>query len=205
VPPSTLLIDLDGVLRLWPKDDFALEQAQHLPAGSISRTAFDPVLLERAISGRITDQEWRSEVAKKLTASYPSSRAEHAVAAWSKPIGSVHYDVLRVVIQARRYCRVGLVTNATDRLPRDLVGLGLAEHLDFVVNSSDVGFAKPNAEIFRHALAIAGAQPAETLFVDDTLENVSAATELGIHAHHFTSSANFGKFMQAFGIDANAL
>jgi putative hydrolase of the HAD superfamily len=201
---STLLIDLDGVLRLWPKEYSALEHSFDLPPGSIGRVAFDPVLLEQVITGRITDQEWTSEVRSRLTTSYPSSKAAEGVAAWSQPVGSVHNEVLHLLKRARGHYRIGLVTNATDRLPRDLDTLGLTEHLDFVVNSSEVGFSKPRPEIFGRALAIAGAQPSETLFVDDTPANVAAASALGIHAHHFTSVARLTTFMQAFGLDTNA-
>ncbi len=202
--PSTLLIDLDGVLRLWPKEYSALEKAHALPPGSIGRTAFDPRLLEQVTTGRVTDQEWRHEVKRRLAASFPSSQAEAGVDAWSSPVGSVHQEVLCLVIRARVHCRIGLVTNATDRLPQDLDALGLAQHLDFVVNSSEVGFSKPSPEIFSRALTVAGAQPHETLFVDDTLSNVVAATALGIQAHHFTSVASLKTFMQSFGLVTNA-
>ncbi|MCU0754169.1 MAG: HAD-IA family hydrolase [Xanthomonadales bacterium] len=201
---STLLIDLDGVLRLWPKEHSALEQAHDLPPGSIAKMAFDPALLEQAITGRITDQEWRSEVSSRLAAFYPSSNSEEGVAAWSKTTGSVHHDVLRLVIRARRHFRVGLLTNATDRLPQDLKILGLGEHFDFVVNSSEVGFSKPSPEIFWRALSIAGSEPTETLFVDDTPSNVLAASALGIQAHYFTSVAGLTVFLQACGLGTDA-
>jgi HAD superfamily hydrolase (TIGR01509 family) len=97
-----------------------------------------------------------------------------------------------------------LVTNATDRLPRDLDGLGLSEHLDFVVNSSDVGIAKPSPEIFWYALAVAGAQPHEVLFIDDTSANVLAASALGIRTHQFASVGSLSKFMQTHGLCTNA-
>ncbi len=202
--PSTLLIDLDGVLRLWPKEYSALEKAHDLPLESIGRTAFEPLLLEQVTTGRITDQEWRHEVKRRLAASYPSSQAEAGVEAWSSPVGSVHQEVLCLVIGARVHCRIGLVTNATDRLSQDLNALELAQHLDFVVNSSEVGFSKPNPEIFLRALTLAGAKPHEALFIDDTLSNVLAATELGIQAHHFTSLASLKTFMQSFGLVTNA-
>lgn len=200
VQATTLLIDLDGVLRLWPRDYSALEQKHDLPIGSIGRTAFEPTLLESVITGRITDPQWRSEVARRLVASYPRSLAQEAVAAWSMPVGTVNRDVLHMVTLARKHCQVGLVTNATDRLPSDLQDLGLTQHLDFIVNSSEVGFAKPSPGIFRHALARSGAQPEEAAFVDDTASNASAATALGIRSHQFTSIAGLDAFMRSVGL-----
>jgi putative hydrolase of the HAD superfamily len=201
---TTLFFDLDGVLRLWPNDYSVLEAKHNLPVGSVAAVAFEPSLLERVTTGRLTDDQWRSEVGRRLSEAFPHSRAHEAVSAWSSPAGSVSADVLRLVIQARRVCKVGLITNATDRLSQDLATLGLAEHLDLIVNSSDVGVAKPHPEIFRYALSLASAQPAQAAFVDDTPSNVAAASALGIRAHHFTSAAGLRDFMQSIGLPSNA-
>jgi len=204
VRPTTLLIDLDGVLRVWPTEYSALERDHDLPSGAIGRAAFEPALLAHVVTGRITDSQWRAEVARRLRAAYPSSQAEEGVAAWSAPTGAVHREVLRMVVRARKHCKVGLVTNATDRLRQDIDALGLTDHLDFVVNSSEVGFAKPAPEIFKRALEMARAQPIEAVFIDDTASNVSAATALGIRAHHLTSVAGLDTFMQAVGLVTDA-
>jgi HAD superfamily hydrolase (TIGR01509 family) len=201
---TTLLLDLDGVLRLWPPEHSALEIEHDLALGSVRAAAFEPALLEQVITGKITDQEWRNQVGAGLARTYPLSRANEAVVAWSRHAGTVHREALDLVIRARSQCRVGLVTNATDRLPRDLAELGLTKHLDFIVNSSEVGFSKPNPEIFRQALATAGAQLGEALFVDDTLPNVAAASTLGIRAHHFTTVAGLRAFLQSAGMATDA-
>ena len=201
---TALLLDLDGVLRLWPKEYSALESEHDLPLGSIGAAAFESALLEQVITGQVTDREWRSQVKAELARAYPFSRADEAVVAWSRPVGTVHHEVLHLVIQVRRYCAVGLITNATDRLPLDLEELGLAKHLDFVINSSEVGFAKPSLEIFKHALAKAGAQPGAAVFVDDTPSNVVAAEALGMRAHRFTSVGGLHAFLQSVGLLTNA-
>ena len=62
--------------------------------------------------------------------------------------------------------KVVLITNATSRLSDDLRRLGLDGAFDHVVNSSAVGAAKPDPAIFRTALAVAGVEVADALFVD---------------------------------------
>ena len=55
------------------------------------------------------------------------------------------------------------------------------ELFDFVVDSSSEGVRKPDPEIYRRALAKAGApEPARTIFLDDFEPNVVAAREQGI-------------------------
>lgn len=204
MPHSTVLFDLDGVLRTWPTDYSALEGTYGLPAGSILRVAFESGLVEQVVKGRITDHDWRSQIATRLAMASPASRAKEAIETWSKPVGEVNREVLDIIIQMRKTCRIGLVTNATDRLAQDLEALGLLKHLDFIINSSEVGFAKPSSEIFVHALAAAEASPEETAFIDDTLSNIGAASAMGFTVHHYTGAAGLRTFIRSIGLLADS-
>jgi HAD superfamily hydrolase (TIGR01509 family) len=55
----------------------------------------------------------------------------------------------------------------------DLAALGLMERFHAVVNSCEVGFAKPGARIYRAALTSAAAAAERALCVDDTPANVA--------------------------------
>jgi glucose-1-phosphatase len=50
--------------------------------------------------------------------------------------------------------------------------------------SHQVGFRKPEKEIYLYLLQDAGINAAETLFIDDLLKNIEAATAVGIRTHH---------------------
>lgn len=181
---KALLIDLDGVIRHWPQDDPGFKDLYGVSLSEIKRSAFAEALLLPAITGEITDEEWRQMIALKLTSAGFGS-AREAVSAWSAGSGEVDHQMLDRVQSLRQKLKVVLVTNATTRLDRDLDAIGLGKSFDAVINSSSVGFAKPNHMIFKAALAQVDAQPAEALFVDDTLANVAAAREIGIASHHF--------------------
>lgn len=56
---------------------------------------------------------------------------------------------------------------------------------DVIVDSSEVGMRKPDPRIYEITLERVGSHPKETVFVDDTLENVSAAEALGMTGIHF--------------------
>jgi len=64
--------------------------------------------------------------------------------------------------------------------------VGLGEHVDGIIYSAAVGHRKPAAEFFDHAAAIAGAEPADIVLVDDTLANVEGARKRGWNAVHWT-------------------
>lgn len=55
---------------------------------------------------------------------------------------------------------------------------------DGIIDSSEVGVRKPNPKIFDLALQISGIPAAKTIFLDDYLEHVTVANNLGIKSIH---------------------
>lgn len=49
--------------------------------------------------------------------------------------------------------------------------------------SHEIGYRKPNADIFEYVLADAGLRASETLFIDDSYNNIDAAKALGFKTH----------------------
>ncbi|KRB11185.1 HAD-IA family hydrolase [Lysobacter sp. Root690] len=194
-----LLIDLDGVLRRWPERDAAIEAAHDLPRGSLRATAFAPELLAQAVTGRIDDGQWREQVAARLRAAHPRAQVDDAVRQWSLSCGEVDAPVLTLLEACRPGLRRILVSNATSRLPRDLDALGLSRHFDAIVNSSEVGAAKPGTALFQAAFDRADAAPQRLLFVDDDARNVAAAAALGVNAHHYRGVASMRQWLEEAG------
>lgn len=76
--------------------------------------------------------------------------------------------------------RTAVVSNA-DRLADP----ALPDAFDAVVLSGVVGFAKPDAEIYRLAARRLGLEPGECVFVDDLRRNVDGAVAAGmVGIHH---------------------
>ncbi len=50
--------------------------------------------------------------------------------------------------------------------------------------SHQIGLRKPDAAIYNFVLANAGIAAAETIFIDDLLKNIEAATAAGLQTHH---------------------
>lgn len=59
------------------------------------------------------------------------------------------------------------------------------EQVDLMVFDEEEGIAKPDARIYARTLLRLGVQPEEAVFVDDKMENVEAAQQLGMHSIHF--------------------
>ena len=75
---------------------------------------------------------------------------------------------------------VGMISNIDQPGDQIAENVGLAEHLDLVVTSWEVGLEKPNPEIFWAALERAGAEPGDAMHVgDQPASDVAGAVRAG--------------------------
>jgi HAD superfamily hydrolase (TIGR01509 family) len=80
-------------------------------------------------------------------------------------------DAVHTLAALRPRYKLGLVTNGPSRTQRPKIEqFKLADHLDLLVVSEEVGVAKPNPAIFEIALDRLGVEASETLFVGDSIE-----------------------------------
>lgn len=49
--------------------------------------------------------------------------------------------------------------------------------------SHQIGLRKPHEEVYQYVIRDAGIRPEETLFIDDTVTNIEAASDLGFRVH----------------------
>ncbi len=196
-----VLTDFDGVIRQWPAP-FAqsIEERYGLERGSLARTAFDESIVGDAITGRVTDSEWRERVARRLGSHTDPATAAAAVAAWSASPGVVDAAALDVLQSVRSGAALGLVTNATTRLARDLSRLALDSAFDFVVSSAAIGCAKPSGCFYEHAARRCRCPRAEVVFVDDRPENVAAAIDFGFRGHHYRDPRTLKRVLRECGM-----
>jgi putative hydrolase of the HAD superfamily len=201
--PAGLLVDLDGVLRVWDASVVAGVEKRHgLASGVLLGTALDPPLLRPAISGEISHTEWLAEVVRRLVAGGADELAVGAaVREWQEYRGDVDPVVLALVRRVRATGRpVGLATNATDLLDADLDALGLAGEVDAVVNSSVVGAAKPAREFYATACAALGLPAERVLLLDDDDRAVRGARAAGLPAYRWTGPADVRYVRAALGL-----
>ncbi|WP_030436121.1 HAD family hydrolase [Actinoplanes subtropicus] len=183
---QALLIDLDGVLRRWdPAPMIAVEIEYGLKPAALLETAMEWDIYRPAISGELTDAEWMRLVASRLP--LPEDKATEAVARWQSYRGEVDPEALAFVRDVRAGGRkVGIATNATDRLRPDLDALGLTDELDVVVSSWELKVHKPAPEFFAEAARLIGAKREHVLFVDDDDRVIRGARAAGMSAYRWS-------------------
>jgi putative hydrolase of the HAD superfamily len=105
----------------------------------------------------------------------------------------VQDDAVAALARIATFTRVGIVSNADGTVERDLarfgvcqVGEGAGTNVEVIVDSTVVGVAKPNPEIFRFALEAMDLQAEQCLYVGDAYRyDVVGALRAGLQVVHF--------------------
>lgn len=95
----------------------------------------------------------------------------------------------------------GLTNWSMETYPQARKRFPILQLIDDYVVSGDIHLIKPDPKIYEFLIHKYNLNVHETLFIDDNPSNVSAAEQLGIQAHLFTSSDN----LKAFLIEQNIL
>jgi epoxide hydrolase-like predicted phosphatase len=185
---AVLALDIGGVVyRSWPDDAFNRRWGEALgcPAERVADLIWGGSHWAQAELGQMTSEECYARAAARAGVAPDLARAIAFEAFASRPDEALAIYVAGV---RSRGARVAALTNNVAREPELLARPELARLFDLAISSADVGMAKPDAAIFRHAEARLGVRPEEIVFADDVALNVEAARALGWRAVHFKST-----------------
>lgn len=185
---DTVLFDLGGVVcRFLPERRLAaLADACGVPAARVREALFSSGFDHECDLGKASAAEILERVRDDLGFTGDLRRLQELWCLAFDPDPGVLSLVDRV-----RPRRTGLFTDngplLLDALPWAFPEV--TRRFDALAFSCVLGQTKPRREAFEGALAMLGAEPGSTLFVDDSARNVEAAGELGIRAVRFTDAA----------------
>ncbi len=99
-----------------------------------------------------------------------------AIADWRRnfnvPVGLCHQadsEAVDAILAVRKAgLSVGVISNSNGSVRMALEKAGLAQHLDFVIDSTVVGVAKPDPRAFQIGLEAAGVAAADAAYVGDS-------------------------------------
>lgn len=191
------LFDLDGTLhnRAEGLRRFISDQAGDLCADSSTQEAFCAEFQRLDDNGKV----WKDRVYDQLRAGFASASwptTELLVQAYLRefprraveaPGASNLLKLLR-----RHGVRSAIVTNGRSDLQRAVIeSLGFDTLVNAVVISEEVGFRKPQPQIFRVALDALGCRPNEAIMVgDDLVADIEGALSAGIQPIAFRCKAS---------------
>lgn len=145
--------------------------------------------------GKWTDAEFRTTVNHLLETSLTDEQIDTA---WNSMLFDIPQERIDLLIALRKRYNLYLLSNTNaihilevNRiLQRDNQVASLEELFDKTYYSHQIQLAKPSAACYRYVLEDAGIRAEETLFIDDSAQNIHDAKQMGIHTVHLQAPAS---------------
>ncbi|HAN18846.1 MAG: hypothetical protein A2X13_07900 [Bacteroidetes bacterium GWC2_33_15] len=200
---KNIIFDLGGVIINLDTQKTATEMKKlgfadpASPAGGFEKSytltnqtnLFD--LLEK---GLISPVQFRAEIRKYI--SNPVSD-EMIDSVWNAMLLDFPKDRIELIGKTRKNYRVFLLSNTNkihfDKYSSDFktgYGFNFNSLFEQAYYSFEIGYRKPDLEIFRYVLKHSNMIPEETLFIDDSEINIKAAQSAGLQTLHINLSEN---------------
>jgi epoxide hydrolase-like predicted phosphatase len=177
------------------------EQKLGLPPYTVDRAVHGSRSWKQAQSGIISDAEYWADVAAQL-----GLNDEELAEFRQDYFGGDQLDpqMVQFIHELRPRFKTALLSNASPQLRDLLEELDVTDAFDEIVISGEVGVQKPHAAIYRMLLERLDLAPEETIFVDDFVENIDRAQQLGMQTLHFRANMDWrGELLRILGRDAD--
>lgn len=182
--------DVGGVLVHWLPSLEAFAERIHRPESAVSAIFHE--FNDIGCRGNMTLHELQLILMLRLNVPLKGSARDAVMnkTTWiddMSPIAPTHNFIRSMV----KHHKVGLLTNVFKEYYPGFFQRGLVPNLSYkaVVKSCDVGYVKPESEIYRIAAQAAQTPPEKIFFIDDKRVNVNAARECGWQAEWFDEYA----------------
>jgi len=185
----TILFDFGGVIlkmpdlkwiRRWQKL-FGLQDHPEI-AGMLANPNESQLVKDICLGKIPEDEVWKAVSQRWPIKPSTFQRLRKRIFAKRK----LNKNVINFMSEMHGDYQTAILSNAGDRT-RQIIeeDLNLGRHLDEIIISAEEGLIKPDPRLFQITMERLNALPEMTLFLDDSLENVLAARDFGIHAVQF--------------------
>ena len=191
IPFRTLLLDLGGVL---------IDVDYHATARAFREAGVQDFdvryskarqtdIFDRFETGALDPAGFRDELRAITGSALPDDVIDHC---WNAMLGRIPPERIALLRQLKERYRLLLLSNTNAvHVPAFEAIIarhnGIARFKDLfhgAYYSCELGLRKPDAAAFLHVLHRQGADPTDTLFIDDSPQHVAGARRAGLHAEH---------------------
>jgi|WetSurMetagenome_2_1015567.scaffolds.fasta_scaffold444317_2 glucose-1-phosphatase len=152
-------------------------------------------------TGQISPQVFRKAI-RNISPVTPSDDAIDA--AWNAMLLDFPASRAEVLLSLGKKCRLFLLSNSnaihhefyTKRFKRDY-GFEMDSLFERAYYSFKMHIKKPDPEIFLKVMAECGLRADETLFIDDSFENIRTAAALGLIVHHIVNGEDVAHLLSS--------
>jgi putative hydrolase of the HAD superfamily len=110
------------------------------------------------------------------------------------------YELLPIVEGLHNHYRLGIISNTNSLYANSFKKREICPYFEIIVNSCEVGFVKPQKEIFEIALDKLGLMPQECVSIDDVEEFVEVAKDIGFEAILYKDYKQLAKELKQLGL-----
>jgi glucose-1-phosphatase len=143
-------------------------------------------------TGKIKETEFLKFLRKQLS---PDVTDRQILDAWNSILGDLPADRWNMLVEARKSYRTFLLSNTnslhvsyyTQKIGNLYGQKGFEPLFEKIYYSHQLGMRKPDRDIYEFVLQDSRLKPGETLFIDDNLENIATALELGIKTYQLAA------------------
>ena len=191
MPIKNIIFDLGGVLLNidYNKTILAFNE---LGIGNFeemySQYKISP-LFEQLETGALSEEDFYEAIRRALSTSVTDTYIRNA---WNAMLLDFRINSLQLLAKLKAQYNIFLFSNTNaihhrafhQKLFQQTGENKLDDYFHKAYYSNEIGLRKPHRESFEYVLSDAGLQAAETLFIDDSINNFETAKNMGLHTHH---------------------
>lgn len=151
-------------------------------------------LLNLYEEGRISTPEFRSRIISDLDEDISDEMFDKA---WNSILLGLKPEAIEIISSLKNNYNLTLLSNTNPLHYRHFYP-ECAELFDLFDNkffSYRMGCKKPGNLIFKRVLAKTSYNPTQTIFIDDTIDNIVTAEKLNFLTHHYDENSNLSDFL----------
>lgn len=199
-----IIFDLGGVLlNIAPKKTIEafgkLGMEQSVDDRGLS---YDHDIFYQMEQGKITPKEFRNGVRQLLPKEVSDDEIDAAWTAMLLDFPAIRVELLKNI---RKDFKIYLFSN-TNAIHvakyhsnfRNQHGFEMSTLFEKDFYSNEIGYRKPSAESYQEIIRLSGINPSESLFIDDSLQNVDAAIASGIKGFWLESGQTVENLFQKY-------
>lgn len=167
-----------------------------LEKNNLQRTGEYLKIAQDIDSGRITLDEYYRRLA------IMSGQSAHSLRDEFENKVDLNHELFDLIKKLRRQYKIALLTNSPANMVRHILqNNNLEQYFDAIIISGEVGYVKPQPEIFQSALQEMQILPHEAIFIDDLTEYVAGAEQVGIKGIQYKSPEQLCDRLRQEGVD----
>ncbi|MGD0328189.1 MAG: HAD-IA family hydrolase [Minisyncoccia bacterium] len=198
---KAIVFDFGGVIELYENEGALKSTAKLL---GVPHDEFKNVYFQHNHLANVMNLDWYEMFRKVLSVFNVSTEKENEIISMVRAHhseGKINTGLIALFPKLRQLgLKIGILSNATSELREKLNLNGIAELVDVIVISGEIGFQKPHKEAFQVLFEKLDLQPEEVIFIDDSSRSLEKASEIGYVSVLFKNNEQLVADLKNIGI-----